>query len=284
MRRRTLIILVLGFALVSASIYHHVAQRGAAAKRPVEKKAVSMKFLKKKAVVPTPAVVNTVTKKTANPTVAIVIDDFGYNKNNLAQLFSIGEAVTLSILPGLSYSAKIAQLARDNGCEAILHLPLEPHRRDVREEQDTIRSGMSGNDISERIERELGSVPGVRGVSNHMGSKSTEDRALMSVIFGELKKRRLYFFDSLTSEQSVCGEIAREMGLKYAKRDIFLDNSTEMAAIEKQLSELERLAFQKGHAIAVCHDRNNTIAALAAAMPRMARDGVRFVKLSEAVR
>ncbi len=224
-----------------------------------------------------------VAKTVSNPRVAIVIDDFGYNLNNLDALLDIKQPVTLSVLPNQRYSGEVARRAESRGYEVILHLPLEPHRKDVVEEADTIRPGMEDNDIASRIAREIASVPGVDGVSNHMGSKATEDKALMAVVLKNIKARKLYFFDSLTSERSVCGDVAGALGLKYGRRDIFLDNSNDIPFIEGQLNELERLAFARGKAIAICHDRKNTIAALSKVMPRMAKEGITFVYLSELV-
>ncbi len=216
--------------------------------------------------------------------VAIVMDDFGYNMNDFDTLFSINEPITLSVLPDLKYSGAIAEYARGRGYEVILHLPLEPHRKDVKEETDTIRSGMSEQEIIARLAKEIESVPGLSGVSNHMGSKSTEDKELMTVILKYLKKRRLYFFDSLTSEKSVCREVARSMSLRYARRNVFLDNTDKTEYIERELAALEKTALKRGSMIAICHDRKNTIMALAKAMPRMAKDGIKFVTLSDMVR
>ncbi|MDP3804684.1 MAG: divergent polysaccharide deacetylase family protein [Candidatus Omnitrophota bacterium] len=223
-------------------------------------------------------------EKAPRAKVAIVMDDFGYNMNDLDTLFSINEPITLSVLPDLRYSSAVAEYACGRGYEVILHLPLESHRKDVKEETDTIRSGMSEQDIIARLAKEIKSVRGLSGVSNHMGSKSTEDRGLMEVIFKYLKKHRLYFFDSVTSDKSVCRELAESTGLKYARRDIFLDNTDKAEYIDNQLAALEKIAARRGMAIAVCHDRKNTIAALARVMPRMAKRGIQFVTLSDMVR
>lgn len=217
------------------------------------------------------------------PKVAIVIDDFGYNKNDLEELFAIDLPVTLSVLPGLRYSSEIAMLARGRGYEVILHLPLEAWDKGAREEPHTIKTGMTREEVARTLDRAIAGVPGLSGVSNHMGSKATEDRRLMSVIFEDLKSRGLYFFDSLTSNRSVCRQVARALGLRCAVRDIFLDNSDTPAGIEKQLLALRRRAFRHGRAIAICHDRPNTIRALAKAMPEMTRDGIEFVPLSKMV-
>jgi hypothetical protein len=211
----------------------------------------------------------------------IVLDDFGFNKNNIDSLFSIHQPVTLSILPDLKYSGQIAALAASHGYETILHMPMEPHRNDVQEEVDTIRGGMTDREIIERLDKGIKNIPGLRGMSNHMGSKATEDKALMTVVLKYLKSEKLYFFDSLTSQKSVCREVASIVGIPYARRDVFLDNTEDVAAIEKQIMLLRRLAFRKGRAIAVGHDKKNTILALAKMMPEMAREGVKFVSLSE---
>ena len=238
---------------------------------------LTLKINKKRAVVPATV------KKFANPKIAIVMDDFGYNLNDLDTLFGIKEPVTLSILPEEKYSAKVAKMAAAHGQEAILHLPLESHRSDVKEEVDTIRTGMSDKDVIARLKKDIEDVPGIKGVSNHMGSKSTEEKPLMTAIMTYLKKNNLYFFDSLTTEKSVCREVARSAGVRYARRDAFLDNMNNAEYIEKQLMDIEKLAFKKGKVIAICHDRKTTIRVLSKIMPEMVRDGVRFVKLSELV-
>lgn len=216
--------------------------------------------------------------------IAIVMDDFGYNMNNIDALFAIGEPVTLSVLPNLRRSRDVAESARRHGYEVILHLPLEASRNDVREEDGTLKSGSSGKMVVGQLDKDINSVPGLVGVSNHMGSKATEDRILMSEIFTYLKKKDLYFFDSLTSEKSVCAEVAGETGVRFAKRDMFLDNSNNVEAIQGELQKLKALAIRRGRAIAICHDRKNTLAALAKSMPDIAKDGVEFVYLSELVR
>ncbi|MDP2912788.1 MAG: divergent polysaccharide deacetylase family protein [Candidatus Omnitrophota bacterium] len=251
-----------------------------ARKGPPAKTRFVRQAVKRKRQLPPPAAV----KRANLPKIAIVIDDFGYNKNNIEELFGINIPVTLSVLPGLRYSSEIALLSRSRGCEVILHLPLEARNKEVREEADTIKTGMSEEDVAKTLDKAMASVPGLSGVSNHMGSKATEDKALMSIVFKRLKSRGLYFFDSLTSDRSVCRQVAGSIGLRYARRDIFLDNSNAPAGIEKELLSLRKRALRYGRAIAICHDRKNTITALAKAMPDMARNGIEFVPLSEMVR
>lgn len=240
---------------------------------------LSLKLLKKRAVRPP-----TAAKKFASPKVAIVIDDFGYSLNNVDQVFAIKEKVTFSVLPNLKYSRQIAGAARAKGYEVILHMPMEAKSKSVQPEKNTIMTSMSSKEVVSRLKSALDSVPGAIGVSNHTGSKATGDSKVMAAVINYLNGRKLYFFDSFVTEDSVCRDVSRAAGVRSARRDFFLDNSTDIAAIEKQVAALKSFAFKNGRAIAVCHDRKNTVKVLAKAMPAMADEGVRFVPLSEMVR
>ncbi len=223
-------------------------------------------------------------KKYNNPRVAIVIDDFGYNMNNLERLFAVKRAVTFSVLPNLPYSKRIASLASSKRYEVILHLPLESNDKDAPAEAGTIRTDMDEKEILALLGKDIASVPGVKGVSNHQGSKATEDGYTMNVVLSGLKKRSLYFFDSLVTDKSICGEAAAQAGVPYAKRGIFLDNENNPEYIEKQMLSLRKMAFKYGSVIAVCHDRKNTINVLSKMMPELAGEGIEFVYLSEMVK
>ncbi|MDD5428123.1 MAG: divergent polysaccharide deacetylase family protein [Candidatus Omnitrophica bacterium] len=265
--------------LVLAAFYLGQRTQVTVKKKEPVKKAAKVRAIKKKSTPVSPAV-----KPSRGAKVAIVIDDFGYNTNNLAVFFDIKEPLTFSILPNLRYSREIAKSAREHGCESILHLPMASHRKDVAEEADTIKPGESKKEVLARLSKDIGSVPGISGVSNHMGSLATEDKELMTEIFEYLKKRNLYFFDSLTSEKSVCGDVAGSVNIRFAKRDMFLDNSNNVDKIEGELSELKKMALKRGRAIAICHDRKNTAIALAKAMPQMVKEGIEFVYLSDMVK
>ncbi len=241
---------------------------------------LTLKFTRPKAAAAVPPAV----KKFRAPKVAIVIDDFGYNMSNIDDLVSIKQPLTLSILPNQKYSREVARTALLKGDEVLLHLPLEAQRKDVSEEVDTIKASMPEKDVVTRLESEINSVPGIHGVSNHMGSKTTEDRALMTIILTKLKERNLYFFDSLTSVNSVCNEIASSVGVRFAKRDIFLDNVNDVDYIKNQLIDLRDFAFKNGRAIAICHDRKNTLKALREMLPELESEGIKFVFLSEMVK
>jgi len=212
--------------------------------------------------------------------VAIVLDDFGYNLNNIDQLWAIGEPITLSILPNLPYSRTISLAAEERGMEYILHLPLEPHENRWLEKR-TILTSMTDEEILETLKWDMLSVPGLYGISNHQGSKCTEDKRVMSVIFGQMKKDDLYFIDSLVTSRSICGQASREAGIKFAARSVFLDNKTDEEYIAGQVRELAAKALAKGSAIGVGHDRPLTIKVIGDMLPELKEKGIRLVFASE---
>lgn len=275
-----LAILAIGFMLGRSGVGRAPSYKYAPVSKKIAPKAVRKKI---PAAIVSP-VLPEVLKKFKKPRVAIVMDDFGYNAGDMEEFFAAGHPITLSILPNQRYSVKIAQEAHSRGYEVILHLPLEASKKDVKEEPGTIRTSMSDSEIISRLENELSGTPYIDGVSNHMGSKATEDMRVMSIITRELKKKSMYFFDSLTSKRSVAREASRDAGIRYGRRDIFLDIPNDIAYVEKQVLELRRIAFRRGTAIAVCHDRHNTMAVLKKMMPSMADDGIEFVFLSELVK
>jgi hypothetical protein len=204
--------------------------------------------------------------------------------NNLDKLFAAKSSITFSILPNLPYSKRVAKLASSKGYEVILHLPLESNDESAPAEEGTIKTDMSDGEMLALLEEDIESVPGIKGASNHQGSKATRDERTMNVILADFKKRGLYFFDSLVTSKSVCREAAERIQIPYAKRDIFLDNENSPEYIERQMMVLKKIAFKRGSVIAVCHDRKNTINVLNRMMPEFSSEGIKFVYLSDMVK
>ncbi|MEW6100845.1 MAG: divergent polysaccharide deacetylase family protein [Candidatus Omnitrophota bacterium] len=212
--------------------------------------------------------------------IAIVIDDWGYNLRNLNNVSEIKYPLTIAVLPSLSYSRELAEELRKSGFEVILHLPMEPHEK-YRLEKNTLMTNFNEEEIKKIMDGALTSIAYAKGVSNHMGSKATEDRKTMGIIFKELKKRHLYFLDSYVSPESVCQGLAKEMDLDFAKRDIFLDNEEDPLYIRQQLDKLKKHAKARGSAIGIGHDRRVTLEVLKEVMPKFEKEGYKFVFVSD---
>ncbi len=229
--------------------------------------------------VPLPAV-----SKVKKPTsrIAIVIDDLGYRDGISHKLARISKEITLSILPHLSYSKKIAKQAMKNHQEILLHLPMEPVDSNKIPDNQTgmLLNKMSSSQIQSLLQRQLQEIPSSVGINNHMGSLFTSDKQSMRAFFAELKKHKLFFLDSLTISQSVAYDTARELGIPALRRDIFLDNRLEKDYILNQLKKLSETARRDGQAIAIGHPFPVTLEALGDFVPQLKKQGIELTRLS----
>ncbi|MBI4313289.1 MAG: divergent polysaccharide deacetylase family protein [Candidatus Omnitrophica bacterium] len=215
--------------------------------------------------------------------VAIVLDDWGYSRKLMPLALQLGRPLTLAVLPHQPYSKIIAQTARGTACEVILHMPMEPYGEDSPREPQVLPSGAGRSTVRQMLDRALATVPYAKGVSNHQGSKATENPALMKLFLEELKSRRLFFLDSLVTDQSAGKEIARSVNVLFVQRSVFLDNVETREAIRQRLFELTEVALRKGAAVGIGHDKKVTLETLQQTMPEMERRGIEFVRVSELV-
>lgn len=217
--------------------------------------------------------------------IAIVLDDWGYNLNHVNFLREVKYPITISVLPFLPYSREISEEAEKANQEVIVHLPLEPQNwRKVNLEKNVILTTMKKDEVLKILDNSFNSVPYAKGISNHMGSKATEDKKIMGVIFAELKKRKLYFLDSFVTPKTVCKELARSMNVKFAQRSIFLDNEADSEYINGQLMALLDHASKYGEAIGIGHDRILTLKVLKEFLPKINKNKYEVVFVSDLVR
>jgi polysaccharide deacetylase 2 family uncharacterized protein YibQ len=216
---------------------------------------------------------------------AIIIDDMGSSMNEVRSLAAIKVPLTFSIIPGLRVDTEVADYASQHGFETMIHIPMQSKRWPTqRLEANGLLVTMADGEIQERITGFVQQFPGAVGVNNHMGSELTEHEDKMTSVLQILKKSDLFFIDSVTSPESVGAKVAQRLGVRSARRNVFLDNEQNRSYIIGQLNQAVRLAKKNGSAIAICHPHPATIAALAAALPGLAGRGISLVPASQLVK
>jgi len=215
------------------------------------------------------------------PKVAIIIDDLGYQKEIAERILNLKFPITISVLPFLSDSQVVAKMAKEKGLTVLLHLPMEPHNSNVNPGKGAIFSTMNGEEIRNKMLASLLEFPEADGINNHMGSKVTENKEIMRIVLSEIKKRGLFFIDSMTSPDSVGYKLSKEMSIKTAFRSVFLDNEQDVDYIRNQVSLLKEFAIRNGNAIAIGHPYCNTIDVLNELDILLEAEGVEIVKLEE---
>ena len=217
--------------------------------------------------------------------VSIVIDDLGEDYRAFKELVAMDVPFTYSVLPFRTHSVRIANEASKKNGEVILHLPLEPwNSTNHAINHGTLLTSMGKDELQIQLAKNLEAVPHLSGVSNHMGSKFTEDYQKMEIVLKAVKEKELYFLDSRTSDRTVGFTLAQMMHIKTAQRKLFIDNTQDKQAIVKQLQKIPRLAKKNGGSVvAIGHPYPSTIAALKSYVPQLQRQGVTVVPLSELV-
>ena len=226
----------------------------------------------------------TAEKKPKRPGVVLIIDDLGGDKESIDRLLRIKQPLNLAVLPYLPHSRYAARAAYRGGKDVILHLPMEPKYSSGYTADDAgegvLLLGFSIDQIREELRRNIMAVPNIAGVNNHMGSKFMENEEPVRTVIKELKARGLYFVDSFTTPDSRGYSVAKQLGVKTLKRDVFIDQSERGKEYTmEQLDRLVRIAEKNGIAVGIGHPYPETIDALAEYMPRV-EEKVEFMKIS----
>lgn len=213
---------------------------------------------------------------------AVIVDDCGYDMSSVRTLLNTGLPLNFAVLPYKPYSSDVLEMIKSDGRVAMLHLPMEPVDRSAMSEgSSTICTDMSKDRILELTRKAINSLPGVSGVNNHQGSKATADSATMTTVLQELRNQDLFFVDSRTSSKSVARDKAVAMGVPTARNDIFLDNSSDVQAIRKQIYKAMDIAEKNGSAIAICHARPNTAKAWSMYAEEIKNTGIELVPITD---
>jgi len=211
--------------------------------------------------------------------IAIIIDDMGLNlRSRLVEL--LPAPLTLAYLPYAKNLSEQTSRAKSRGHELMVHMPMEAMNGSLDGGPRVLKVSQSQADLRRTLNWGLSQFEGYVGMNNHMGSRLTSNEAAMQTVISTLKKRNLFFIDSRTIGSTVAADIARDNGLAYAERDIFLDHEITPAFIRGALAKLEDKARSQGYAIAIGHPHKETIDALKDWLPTLQSKGLTLVPAS----
>ena len=225
--------------------------------------------------------------KPSLPKFALVIDDLGYAAPELVtRLCAQGVSFSVAVLPFQEFTKESAEIARAHGKEVMLHMPMEPIGYPGPSKNPgpgAIFFDMSESDVRKAVRSALDSVPGVKGVNNHMGSRITPDRTRMTWILEEIRARKCFFVDSRTEKDSVAFDVAEVLKVPAVQRKVFLDDDKSFDEMARQWERAVGIARKDGQVLIIGHIYPETVEALEKLIPRI-KDEVRFVKAGELVK
>jgi uncharacterized protein len=220
-----------------------------------------------------------------NRRVALVIDDFGNDMQGTEQMMALPVPFAAAVMPFLPTTKRDAEWAHRIGQTVLVHVPMEPnHGKPEWLGPGAITSKLSDEEVRQRITAAIEDVPHAVGINNHMGSKITADERIMRIVLTVCKEKGLFMLDSRTTDKSVVGKLARELGVPTAANNLFMDDVYTRGHIAKQAVKLQKLAATRSETIVIGHvgaPGKHTSDILKQTIPAIQQGGAKFVPVVE---
>lgn len=221
------------------------------------------------------------------PKMAIVIDDFGYDRQGVEEMLNLDCTLTCAVMPCLEFSEKDAQEAHEKGHEVILHMPMEAYGNlPVSWYGPMFVKNLDSKEVAyNKVSQALNSIPHVNGMNIHMGTALSHNKVLMKEIMRCAKERNMVFLDSKTIEGSICPEVAKEVGVKFIERDFFLEvGGASYSTARMRIKEAIEFTKTNGVCVVIGHvgavGKGETARAIKDSLEEIRSAGIEIVPLS----
>ena len=197
-------------------------------------------------------------RSNGRPRVAIIVGGLGLNAvTTRAAIERLPAEVTLSFVPYAEGLQTWIDLARAQGHEVMLEMPMEPTGYPDNDPGPyTLLAAGQPADITAKMNWLLGRATGYFGVTNYMGDRFATSDAGMTAFLGVLRQRGVAFLDD--------GSMTRRPGAwARASANRVIDEQQTPAAIVGQLNALEALAKGNGQALGTGFSYPVTVEAVA---------------------
>ncbi len=181
---------------------------------------------------------------TGKPRIALVIGGLGLNSAaTKSAIEKLPPEVTLSFVPYADNLQGWIDLARANGHEVLLELPMEPIDYPNNDPgPQTLMANAPPAETVKRLDWLLSRASGYFGVANYLGGRFLKSDTAMATFTGQLKARGLAFVD----DGSAAG---RGAGAPRASAASVIDEQLAADGIDHALLGLEASALQHGSAL-----------------------------------
>ena len=199
--------------------------------------------------------------------IAVVVTGLGLSDTATeAAIRTLPAAVSLSFTPYAKNLESWVTLARSNGHEVLLDLPMEPTTfpNDDPGPRALITS-LSAQENQERLDWILDQADSYVGLAGYMGSRFSASEEQLRPVFQALKDRGLLYLDNRPADGYVAARLARKMGLVHAVNNRRIDDrQASRLTIDARLAQIERVALTERVAVAMARPSPVTLERLAA--------------------
>ncbi len=192
------------------------------------------------------------------PRVAVIVGGLGLNAvTTRAAIERLPAEVTLSFVPYAEGLQGWIDLARAQGHEVMIEIPMEPSGYPDNDPGPyTLLAEADADDVQARMAWLLGRATGYFGVTNYLGDRFMTSETGMTAFMGVLRRRGVAFLDD--------GSASRKPGAwSRASADRVIDQTQSPTAIVGQLNAIEALAKSRGQALGTGFSYPVTVEAVA---------------------
>ncbi|MNS50081.1 Divergent polysaccharide deacetylase [compost metagenome] len=183
-------------------------------------------------------------RSNGKPMVSLVVGGLGLNAvTTRAAIERLPAEVTLSFVPYAEGLQAWIDMARAQGHEVMIELPMEPTGYPDNDPGPyTLLANGGADDVEAKLDWLLGRAVGYFGVTNYLGDRFATSDEGMGAMLGVLRQRGVAFLDD--------GSMRRKPGaFARASADRIIDEQQSPAAIMGQLNALEAAAKTRGAAL-----------------------------------
>ncbi len=208
--------------------------------------------------------------------IAIVVRDLGLSQAATeAAINKLPPAVTLSFSPYAQNLKKWMDMAKTNGHEVLVELPMESKQYPADDPGPLgLITSIDAKKNAEHMDAILKVAPSAMGVDDDTGSKFRESETAMNAVFAKLKEKNLFYV------QTEPGVRIGESGVPNTIADVVVDERPFRAAIDARLDYAENLAKYQGSAVAVMDAKPVSFERLALWLDTLNSKGIMLAPIS----
>ena len=214
--------------------------------------------------------------------VAIIIGGLGISQTSTQNAVkTLPPEITLAFAPQGNSLSRWAQMARREGHEILLQIPMEPFDYpSVDPGRGTLLADVPPEQNLAELHQSLGRITNYTGVLNYMGARFTAQSEAFKPVINDLSARGLMFVDDGTSSRSQTASLMKAAKGAYATGDLVIDGVQDRDEIMKKLDQLEASARASGSAIATGTAFDTTVEAVTAWAEEAKKRGIEIVGVS----
>jgi polysaccharide deacetylase 2 family uncharacterized protein YibQ len=191
------------------------------------------------------------------PRIGIVLAGIGMNAADSAQAIeSLPGELTLALSPYAPQNPELLDLARRNGHELLLSIPMEPTGFSLNDPgEHALLTGATPEQNQRNLEWALGRFAGYAGTTAALGGQLNGERfptmaEQMRPVLNHLAARGLFYVDPRIAPKSETGGTPPALPYAWNRSiDLIVDDPADAASLEAKLAALEAIARDKGSAL-----------------------------------